>query len=83
MKAFQADNPEILAAHNEPYCVDDASDYSIPVHGERRGLPHVLIETRHDQIADDAGQMRWAALLAHALGQAASARASMESTRVA
>jgi predicted N-formylglutamate amidohydrolase len=33
--------------------VTDASDYTIPVHGERRGLHHVAIEIRQDQIADD------------------------------
>jgi len=70
MAGFQAANPAIYAAYNEPYCVDDASDYSIPVHAERRGLPHVLLEVRHDQIADDDGQKRWARRIAHGLKQA-------------
>jgi predicted N-formylglutamate amidohydrolase len=83
MKAFQANNPSIVAAHNEPYCVDDESDFSIPVHGERRGLPHVLLEVRHDQIADEAGQASWADLLARALSQAASARAAKGPAHVA
>jgi predicted N-formylglutamate amidohydrolase len=67
LAAFQARNPDIPSAHNEPYVVDDLSDYTIPVHGEARGLPHVLIEIRNDLIADAAGQARWAGLIADAL----------------
>ena len=37
----------------------DASDYTIPVHGERRDLHHVAIEVRQDLIADDKGQRAW------------------------
>jgi predicted N-formylglutamate amidohydrolase len=32
------------------------ADYTIPVHGERRGLPHVELEIRQDLIADADGQ---------------------------
>jgi predicted N-formylglutamate amidohydrolase len=67
MQAFQPANPEISAAYNEPYTVDDMSDYTIPVHAERRRLPHVLLEVRNDQLADDAGQQRWAGLIAERL----------------
>lgn len=59
--------PRIEVAMNEPYAVDDLSDYTIPVHGERRGVPHVLIEVRNDQIADTEGVETWSALLAQAL----------------
>lgn len=61
--------PALRLALNEPYPVDDASDYTIPVHGELPGRPHVLIEVRHDLIADAAGQARWAGLLATAFGR--------------
>jgi predicted N-formylglutamate amidohydrolase len=47
--------------------VTDASDYTIPVHAERRGLHHVLVEIRQDLIADDVGQAQWAARLARLL----------------
>jgi predicted N-formylglutamate amidohydrolase len=50
--------------------VTDASDYTIPVHGERRGLHHVAIEIRQDLIAEDAGQRAWGVLLARLLPQA-------------
>jgi len=60
----------LLIGDNEPYSVSDASDYTIPVHGERRGLPHVEIEIRQDLIADTSGQRAWGALLARILPRA-------------
>jgi predicted N-formylglutamate amidohydrolase len=44
-----------VVSDNEPYDVNDATDYTIPVHGERRGLHHVAIEIRQDLIAGDQG----------------------------
>jgi predicted N-formylglutamate amidohydrolase len=60
----------LVVGDNEPYSVTDASDYTIPVHGERRGLHHVAIEVRQDLIADDKGQRAWGPLLARLLAQA-------------
>lgn len=54
----------LIVGDNEPYGVGDDTDYSIPEHGERRGLPHVEIEIRQDLIADDRGQLQWARRLA-------------------
>jgi predicted N-formylglutamate amidohydrolase len=54
-------------AHNEPYQIDDASDYAIPVHGEARGLEAVLVELRQDLIAASDGVGAWAARLSAAL----------------
>jgi predicted N-formylglutamate amidohydrolase len=59
----------LVVGDNEPYSVTDASDYTIPVHGERRGLHHVAIEVRNDLIADDKGQRAWGPLLARLLPQ--------------
>jgi predicted N-formylglutamate amidohydrolase len=39
----------------DPYSVGDATDFTIPEHGERRGLPHVGIELREDLISAEAG----------------------------
>lgn len=52
---------------NEPYSVGDDTDYAIPVHGEKRGLPCVEFELRNDLIADEAQAQPWADLLACAL----------------
>jgi predicted N-formylglutamate amidohydrolase len=60
----------LVVGDNEPYSVTDESDYTIPIHGERRALHHVLIEIRQDLIADEAGQRRWAGLFVQLLPQA-------------
>jgi predicted N-formylglutamate amidohydrolase len=57
----------LVVADNEPYFVSDATDYTIPVHGEARSLPHVEIEIRQDLLATPAGQNEWAARIAAAL----------------
>jgi len=46
-----------------PYEVDDTSDYSLPVHGEQRGLLHVGFELRQDLLADAPSQEDWAVWL--------------------
>ena len=60
----------IVVGNNEPYSVTDETDYSIPVHGEQRGLPHLTLEIRQDLIADKVGQTTWAMRLASLLPQA-------------
>lgn len=52
---------------NDPYEIEDESDYTIPVHAERHGLPHALLEIRNDLIADAAGVARMADTLTAAL----------------
>ena len=58
---------EFTVGDNVPYTVSDATDYTIPVHAERRGLHHVLIEIRQDLLADESGQRDWALRLARLL----------------
>jgi predicted N-formylglutamate amidohydrolase len=60
----------LVVGDNQPYFVSDTTDYTIPVHGERHGLPHVLIEIRQDLIAEEGGQQKWAELLARLLPKA-------------
>ena len=55
---------DLVVGDNQPYSVSDATDYAIPVHAERRGLPHVELEIRQDLIADARGQQAWAERLA-------------------
>lgn len=57
----------LVVGENEPYAVSDLTDYTVPVHAERRGLPHVEIEIRQDQIAETSGQAAWAERLARLL----------------
>ena len=44
-------SPDSIVADNEPYFVSDATDHTIPRHGEGRGLPHVEIEIRQDLVS--------------------------------
>jgi predicted N-formylglutamate amidohydrolase len=60
----------LIVADNQPYFVSDETDYTIPRHGEARGLPHVEIEIRQDLVADAAGQAGWARRIARALQDA-------------
>ncbi|MGY2811935.1 N-formylglutamate amidohydrolase [Bradyrhizobium sp. USDA 4506] len=67
LDSFQEQNPATICAHNEPYVVNDQGDYTIPVHGEARGLPHLLLEIRNDLIGVPDEQRRWASLIADGL----------------
>jgi len=51
---------------NQPYAIEDTIDYTIPFHGERRGLPSVMIEIRQDQIRTVAETAVWETKLADA-----------------
>jgi predicted N-formylglutamate amidohydrolase len=70
LKALLEAEGDLVVGDNEPYAVGDLTDYTIPVHGERRGLPHVEIEIRQDLIAMTAGQRAWAQRLARLLPEA-------------
>ncbi|HXC14058.1 MAG TPA: N-formylglutamate amidohydrolase [Stellaceae bacterium] len=61
---------DLTVGENEPYRVTDLTDFTVPVHGERRGLPHVEIEIRQDLIAEPAGQAAWGERLARLLPDA-------------
>jgi predicted N-formylglutamate amidohydrolase len=60
---------DLVVGDNEPYAVSDETDYTIPVHGEARGLMNTGIEIRQDLIADQAGQKQWAERLARIFGE--------------
>ncbi len=51
--------PGLCVGDNEPYSTSDTTDYTLPVHGEQRGIPHVQIEVRQDLVGDAAGRARW------------------------
>lgn len=61
---------DLVVGENEPYSVSDATDYTIVVHGEQRGIPHVELEIRQDLLASAAGVARWAERLALVLESA-------------
>jgi predicted N-formylglutamate amidohydrolase len=51
---------DVLVGDNQPYDLDPEVDYTIPFHALRRGLRHLQVEFRQDEIADAIGQRRWA-----------------------
>jgi predicted N-formylglutamate amidohydrolase len=57
----------LVVGDNQPYFVSDETDFTIPRHGEARGLPHVEIEIRQDLIGHDAGQAEWGRRLTRVL----------------
>jgi predicted N-formylglutamate amidohydrolase len=63
LKALRAEG-NLVVGDNEPYAVSDDTDYTIPVHGEARGLINSGIEIRQDLISDPAGEKSWADRLA-------------------
>jgi predicted N-formylglutamate amidohydrolase len=60
---------DLVVGDNEPYAVSDQTDYTIPIHGEARGLMNSGIEIRQDLIADQAGERQWAERLARIFGE--------------
>ncbi|QPF90600.1 N-formylglutamate amidohydrolase [Bradyrhizobium commune] len=63
LKHLRAES-DLVVGDNEPYAVNDLTDYTIPVHGEARGLVNTGIEIRQDLIADQSGERQWAERLA-------------------
>jgi predicted N-formylglutamate amidohydrolase len=46
-----------------PYAVSEETDYTLPVHGERRGILHAGLEIRQDEIGEPMGQAAWSTWL--------------------
>lgn len=57
---------EWVVGDNQPYSGREIN-YTLDTHAGAAGLPHVSVEIRQDLVADDAGCIRWAAILAEAL----------------
>lgn len=60
----------LLVGDNEPYPIEDDTDYTLPQHGETRNIAHVGLQIRQDLIADEVGQKTWAGRFASLLKQA-------------
>ena len=60
----------VTCADNQPYAMTDDSDFTLPIHGEKRGRLHVGLEIRQDLVENDAGQLLWADKVAIALEEA-------------
>lgn len=58
---------DLVVGDNEPYSGRHPADYTVDVHAENRGWPHVCIEVRQDLIASQAGVDKWAERLVRVL----------------
>jgi predicted N-formylglutamate amidohydrolase len=61
------DEGRSVVGDNEPYDLDPDVDYTTPFHAIRRGLPHLQVEFRQDQIATADTQRDWAERFGRAL----------------
>ena len=55
---------------NYPYSAADGVTHTLRRHAIARGIPNVMLEIRNDLIAGEAGQEKWAAILAELIGKA-------------
>lgn len=62
---------DLRVTDNEPYALDWNRDYTVPEHGERRGIPSLEIEICQDLITEPVGQAVMADRLAPALERSA------------
>ena len=49
---------------NQPYEIEQHIDYTLPVHGEARQLPGIMLEIRQDKLQDQDAVQRWSELTA-------------------
>lgn len=57
---------DVRIGDNQPYAIEDAFDYTLPTHGEGRGIAHVMIEIRQDELRGAAAIGAWVERLADA-----------------
>jgi len=66
-----AADPDLQVGDNQPYQIGRDTDYTVPIHGDRRGISAALIEVRQDLLGTAAGVEEWAQRLAPALAEVA------------
>jgi predicted N-formylglutamate amidohydrolase len=58
---------ELVVGDNEPYSGKQEIGYTLPHHGERRGIPHLEVEIRQDLVQLPSGQAEWSRRMTAAL----------------
>lgn len=58
---------DLVVGDNQPYSGREIN-YTLDTHAGAAGLPNLSFEIRQDQVADEAGCVRWATILAGVLG---------------
>lgn len=67
LEEFRRRNPDTVVGANQPYSGGSPEGYTVPVHGERRGLHTITPEFRQDLVSDPAGGDDWARRFGDAL----------------
>jgi predicted N-formylglutamate amidohydrolase len=67
IQALGRHGDHLYIGDNQPYGIDHIHDYTLPTHGEGRGIPHVMIEIRQDQLGSVASIDAWVERLADAV----------------
>ena len=49
---------------NQPYEIEQHVDYTLPVHGEARQIPAIMLEIRQDKLQDQDAARRWSEVIA-------------------
>lgn len=62
-----ASDPGLMVGDNQPYRIEPEYDYTVPVHGDGRGIPAALLEVRQDLLQTDLDIRGWADRIATAL----------------
>jgi predicted N-formylglutamate amidohydrolase len=62
-------DPALTVGDNEPYRIALDEDYTVPVHGDARGLPAALIEVRQDLLGTAPDIEAWARRIAAGLSR--------------
>lgn len=65
--AWMREREGLVVGDNEPYSGRDGFGYTMAVHAEARGLPHLLVEVRKDLLATPALRQAWCRRLARAI----------------
>ena len=55
--------PGMTIGDNQPYSIEDETDWFIPACAEQRNIPHSLVEVRNDHLLTFEGRSEWAGRL--------------------
>lgn len=66
-QSISSNSPSVRIGMNQPYRIDDESDWFVPHHCETREIPHSLIELRNDQLGTATNRELWAGRLCVAI----------------
>jgi len=69
---LKSSQPHLNIGMNQPYAIDDESDWFVPQYAEPLALNHSLIEIRNDHLRTAEGQQWWATQLSDIISKVTS-----------